>query len=302
MSRRIGWIGLGKMGAPMARNICGTQAALTVFNRSADKCKPLADAGAEIAPNISVLAAQSDVLFTMLSDDAALAQILLGERGAVAQMRQGAILIDMSTVSPAISSEIAKATDAKGVKYLRAPVSGSVALAAAGTLTVIASGPKDAFDEVSDLFDAMSARQFHVGAQEEARVLKLAVNMMVGFSAAMMGEAMALGLKNGLDRSTMLDVIGASAVASPLIGYKVDALKARDYSPAFEVVQMAKDFNLILEAGRNSATPMPLAAMVREGWSELIASGDGDADFFKYIELATRRAGISDAAGKGSGE
>lgn len=302
MSRRIGWIGLGKMGAPMARNVCEADAKLTVFNRSTEKCKPLLEAGAEIAPNVSVLAAQSDVVITMLSDDGALSQVLLAENGALSQMRAGSILIDMSTVSPAISSEIANAATAKGVRYLRAPVSGSVALAVAGTLTVIASGPQDAYEEVQDIFKAMSAKQFLVGEQEEARVLKLAVNMMVGFSAAMMGEAMALGLKNGLDRATMLDVIGSSAVASPLIGYKVAALKERDYTPAFEVTQMAKDFSLILEAGHKSATPMPLAAMVREGWSELVAAGDGDADFFKYVELAARRAGLSDAENEEPGK
>ncbi|MCB2129029.1 MAG: NAD(P)-dependent oxidoreductase [Rhodobacteraceae bacterium] len=293
MSLQIGWIGLGKMGAPMAQNLCRANMRLTVFNRSAEKSEKLVKAGAVKAPNASVLAAQSDVLFTMLSDDAALRQVLLSEVGVLNQMRKGAILVEMSTVSPGISYEISEQANALGLRYLRAPVSGSVALAEAGTLTVLASGPKPAFDEISEVLGAMSARQFYVGDGEQARVLKLSINMMVGFSAAMMGEAMALGLKNGLDRNTMLDVIGASAVASPLIGYKLDALKERNYAPAFEVSQMAKDFDLILQAGRGSATPMPLAAQVREGWSELIADGSGEEDFFKFVELATQRAGLT---------
>ncbi len=293
MTTRIGWIGLGKMGAPMAINLCRAGANVTVFNRSPDKCKPVLNAGAALAPKASVLAAQSDTLFTMLSDDCALSQVLLGDNGALKEMRTGTILVDMSTVSPSVSQDIADAAEGYGVRYLRAPVSGSVALAQAGTLAVMASGPKGAFDDCLDVLKAMSARQFYVGSHEQARVLKLSINMMVGFTAAMMGEALALGLKNGLDRATMLDVIGASAIASPLVGYKLDALKARDYSPAFEVTQMAKDFDLILEAGRQSAVPMPLAAQVREGWSELIADGDGEMDFFKYVELATQRAGTT---------
>lgn len=292
MKSRIGWIGLGKMGAPMALNLCGAGADVTVFNRSREKCRPLCDAGANLAPNASVLAAQSDILFTMLSDDAALRQVLLGDTGALKEMRKGAILVDMSTVSPTISSEVAEIANTFGLRYLRSPVSGSVALAESGAVMVMASGPIGAFEEVRSILGALSARQFHVGDQEQARVLKLSINMMVGFTAAMIGEALALGLKNGLDRTTMLDVIGASAVASPLVGYKLDTLKAQDYTPAFEVTQMAKDFDLILEAGRKSAVPMPMAAQTREGWSELIADGDGEQDFFKYVELATRRAGV----------
>ncbi|WP_256415904.1 NAD(P)-dependent oxidoreductase [Ruegeria sp. HKCCD8929] len=292
MKSRIGWIGLGKMGVPMALNLCGAGADVTVFNRSREKSRPLCDAGANLAPNASVLAAQSDVLFTMLSDDAALRQVLLGDTGALKEMRKGAILVDMSTVSPTVSSEVAEIANTFGLRYLRSPVSGSVALAESGALTVMASGPIGAFEEVRSILGALSARQFHVGDQEQARVLKLSINMMVGFTAAMIGEALALGLKNGLDRTTMLDVIGASAVASPLVGYKLDALKAQDYTPAFEVTQMAKDFDLILEAGRKSAVPMPMAAQMREGWSELIADGDAEQDFFKYVELATRRAGM----------
>lgn len=294
MSKRIGWIGLGKMGAPMASLLCKTNAQVSVYNRSPEKCGPVVEAGASLAPNASVLAAQSDILFTMLSDDKALRAVLLGDAGALKQMRAGSTLVDMSTVSAGVSNAIAELAREQGVHYLRAPVSGSVAMAEAGTLTVLASGDKAAFDASLAALETMSAKQFYVGNGEQARILKLSINMMVGFSAAMMGEALALGLKNGLDRADMLEVIGSSAVASPLIGYKLDALSAQNYAPAFEVVQMAKDYDLILGAGRDSGVPMPLAAQVREGWSELISAGEGDADFFKYVALAEKRAGLPD--------
>lgn len=289
---RVGWIGLGKMGAPMARNIQCAGYDLHVWNRSAGKYDKLIEAGASVAEDAQSLAAAVDVLFVMVSDDAALARVVLGDDGVLTHMQKGATLVEMSTVSAVVSAEVAAAAEKCGVRYLRAPVSGSVALASAGTLTILASGPRETFDNLLPLLKTLSAQQYYVGEGERARTLKLTLNMMVGFSAAMMGEAMALGLKNGLDRTTMLEVIGASVVASPLINYKLDLLKARDYSPAFEVSQMAKDFDLILEAAARSETPMPLAALVREGWGALIEAGDGAEDFFKYVELASGAAGI----------
>jgi 3-hydroxyisobutyrate dehydrogenase-like beta-hydroxyacid dehydrogenase len=290
--KAIGWIGLGKMGQPMAANLLAAGYDLSVYNRSAEKCAPLEADGAAVASDITSLAGRSEAVFSVLSDDAALRQTLLGDRGAIAHMQPGAVLIDMSTVSAAVSAEIASVAAARKVGYLRAPVSGSVAFAAAAKLTVLASGPEDVFHRCLPLLEKLSARQVHVGAADEARIMKLVVNMMVGMSAAMMGEAMALGLKNGLDRATLLEVIGASAVASPLIGYKLDALRARDYTPAFEARMMAKDFDLILEAARASATPLPISAQVREGFSAMSACGDGDADFFKYVELAAHLSGM----------
>jgi 3-hydroxyisobutyrate dehydrogenase-like beta-hydroxyacid dehydrogenase len=133
----------------------------------------------------------------------------------------------------------------------------------------------------------------HVGLGCEARVMKLALNMMVGLTAAMMGEALALGEKNGLSRDVMLDVIGASAVASPLVSYKLAMLRARDYAPAFETRMMAKDFDLALGLAHGSGVPLPMTAQVREGFTAMIAQGDGNADFFKYVELTAQLAGLN---------
>jgi 3-hydroxyisobutyrate dehydrogenase-like beta-hydroxyacid dehydrogenase len=288
---RIGWIGLGRMGEPMARNLAAAGHALTVWNRSAGKAGRLVDAGAKVAATAAGAAKGNEVVFAILSDDTSLRHILLGQGGAIGAMDKGAVLVEMSTVSPAVSGEVAAACAARGVGYVRSPVSGSVAFAEAAKLTVLASGPSADYARVLPLLRHLSAKQFHVGTACEARVLKLALNMMVGVTAAMMGEALALGAKNGLSRDTMLDVITASAVASPLVGYKADMLRRLDYAPAFTASMMAKDFDLILGAAHASSTPMPLAAQVRQGWSALVAQGDGEEDFFKYVELAARMAG-----------
>lgn len=290
--QRIGWIGLGKMGEPMARHLLRQGYELSVHNRTAAKADRLVAAGATFAARAVDAARGADVVFSMLADDAALRAALLGAEGAVAAMEKGAVLVEMSTVSPAISSDVDAACQARGVGYLRAPVSGSVAFAEGAKLTVLASGPMAVYNAVLPLLQAFSARQVHVGTGCEARVMKLALNMMVGMTAAMMGEALALGQKNGLSRDTMLEVIGASAVASPLVTYKLAMLKGRDYAAAFEARMMAKDFDLALAAAHGSGVPMPLTAQVREGWSALIARGDGEADFFKYVELAAAMAGL----------
>ena len=290
--QRIGWIGLGKMGAPMAGHLRAAGHEMNVFNRTPAKADRLVTLGATLAASPGAVAFGAGRVFSMLADDAALRAALLGSGGAIAAMDKGAVLIEMSTVSAGISAELDLACGARGLGYLRAPVSGSVAFAETAKLTVLASGPSAVYAAVLPLLQTFSARQVHVGEGCEARVMKLALNMMVGMTAAMMGEALALGQKNGLSRDVMLEVIGASAVASPLVAYKLATLRARDYAPAFEVRMMAKDFDLALAAAHSSNTPLPLAAQVREGWSAMIAGGDGDADFFKYVELTAGLAGL----------
>jgi 3-hydroxyisobutyrate dehydrogenase-like beta-hydroxyacid dehydrogenase len=165
-------------------------------------------------------------------------------------------------------------------------------VAAAALLTILASGPKEAYDACLPAFEAMGKFQFHVGEGEEARYLKLTLNMMVGTSAAMVGEALTFGERGGMDWQQMLDIIDASVVASPLVKYKIQALKDRDYAPAFTAAQMGKDFDLALDAARQMDVPMPLTAQVRQNWSAMKANGKGELDFFAYVALLEEIAGI----------
>lgn len=294
MVDRIGWIGLGKMGEPMALNLVRAGRDLTVWNRSAGRCEPLCAAGARVAVDIPALAECVDILFVSVADDTALRQVALGDGGALAHMAPASLLIETSTVSVALSAEIAAAAEARGIRYLRAPVSGSVLLANAGTLGMLVSGPREAFEAVLPVLGLITGRQLYAGDGEQARVLKLSVNMMVGLIAAMTGEAMAFCLKNGVDRATTVDGIAASVAASPLFGYKADALKARDFTAKFSVEQIAKDFDLALSAGRAEDVPMPLTALVRQGWASLVATGQGGEDFFICTETAIRAAGVDE--------
>lgn len=295
---KVGWIGLGMMGEPMAQNVLKAGFPLQVFNRSREKAGMLDDEGAIVAESAADLARASETLVTMISDDVALAAVALGDDGVFAHMAAGSLFIDMSTVSPAMSARVADAAAAKGIHYLRAPVSGSIGLAAAGTLTIFASGPKDKYEESLALFEAMGGSLFHVGTGEEARYLKLAINMMVGITAGMMAEALTLGEKGGLDWDQMVEIISSSAVASPLINYKVDTLKNRDFTPAFPAWMMAKDFNLALDTARDESLPLPITALVRQHWSAMEATGRGEMDFFAYVTLMEQLSGLDSGSDK----
>ena len=237
-------------------------------------------AGLAVAENVVDLAGSVGTVVSTIPNDAALRTLAFGPDGLAARLKPGSMWIEMSTVSPAVSAEVAAALARRDIAYLRAPVSGSTAMAAAGTLAVMASGPRAAFEAAEPILAAFSAKRFYVGEAEQARYLKLVINTLVGATASLMAEALALGHKGGLDTAVMLDVIGQSAVASPLIGYKRDTILKGSYEPAFTVEQMIKDFDLITDTARHDHVPMFAAALIRQQYEEALARGDGKKDFF----------------------
>ena len=286
----IGWIGLGKMGVPMASHLLAAGFALTVHNRSPGPEAALRDAGADVAASPSDVAASAGIIVSMISDDAALGTD--GATGIFGAAAPGALYIDMSTVSPDMSARVAARAAECGIGYLRAPVSGGIALAVAGTITVLASGARDDYERAKPVFDAMAKKSFYVGGAEEARYIKLALNMMVGTTGAMMSEALVFAERGGAACDTILDVMGESAIASPLVGYKLEPLRQRNFAPTFSARQMAKDFDLLLGAARRTDTPLPLSAMVRQMWSSMIAAGSGEEDFIAYVKTMETLSGM----------
>ena len=291
-TQKVGWIGLGKMGIPMSSNLVKAGYSLTVYNRTAEKTKALADQGAAVVDSPKAAAEGQDVIISMISDDTVLEAVSFGEGGAFEGAVKGSIFIDMSTVSPMSSACVAEAAEAKGIQYLRSPVSGSTVLAEAGTLTIFASGPRDAYDACEDMFSHMGQKSFYVGSTEEARYLKLVLNMMVGLSSAMVAEALTFGEAGGMDWEQMIEIVGNSVVASPLVGYKTQMLKDRNWAPAFTSTQMAKDFDTALATGKLTNVPMPLTAIVRQFWGTMMATGKEDQDFFALVTLLEEMAGL----------
>jgi 3-hydroxyisobutyrate dehydrogenase-like beta-hydroxyacid dehydrogenase len=276
----IGWIGVGKMGGPMSRRLIEAGYRVLVLDRDSHNRALAASAGAEIVADVGAMAAEADLVFSIIPDDAVLRDIVSQPGGLAGSMARGGAFVDMSTVSPPASEAVADLLAGAGIDYLRAPVSGSTGNAQAGTLTVMASGPRALFDRIEPMLAAISAKRFYLGEAEQARYLKLAVNTLVGATSSILAEALALGRKGNLSLDVMLDVICQSAVASPLIGYKRDMLISGNYEPAFTVEQMIKDFDLITDAARASHAPMLLAAIVRQQYEQAWVRGDAQKDFF----------------------
>lgn len=289
----VGWAGIGKMGGPMSRRVLDAGYALHVYEPLPENRATIVAEGANVAHSLEDLSATSDVIVLTIPNDAVLRELIFSNGGLASVMKSGQTLVEMSTVSPAISAEVDEAMTALGVAYLRAPVSGSTATALAGTLSVMASGPEQTYKLVEPMFECFASRRFYVGKAEEARYLKLVLNALVGATSAFLGEALTLGLKGNLTLETMLTVICESAVASPLIAYKRDLLVDRNFDPAFSVSQMMKDFDLILGAARSDHVPMYLASMIRQQYEAAYTEGLAEKDFFVLFEQAERLAGMS---------
>ena len=211
----------------------------------------------------------------MIPSDQAFLDVVSGVRQSA---KPTACLIDMSTISPDVSAQAAELLDAAGIGYLRAPVSGSTALAAAGTLSILVSGPERTFQAWRPLIGMLGKKIAYLGPNEEARIMKLVVNVIVAAINSSLAEALNLGRRSGLDWNAMIDVINDSAVASPYIASKVAKLKERDWSPAATVGVIAKDMDLALELGRKRGAFLPLTAVARQVLAAVEGRGQGQLD------------------------
>lgn len=288
----IGWIGLGKMGAPMSQQLIKAGYKMTIYDLSNEQMQRLVCNSVMAAESPEHVASRSDIIFSVISDDTALIDITLGQKGLLKGVRPGSLFVDMSTVSAGASKLVAEGTSQKGINYLRAPVSGSTVFAETGELTILASGPKESFDHCSKIFSLLSKKALFVGNNEEARYVKLLINMIVGISAAMTAEALTFGKQGGLDWEQMLDIVDCSVARSPLIGFKIPPLKERDFTPAFTISQMCKDFDIIMDTGNQMNTFMPLTSLVRQFMSAMRATKLGDLDYFGLVKLWEKMSNV----------
>lgn len=288
----IGWIGLGKLGLPIAARVAGTACRVAGHDIAPARLALAAETGIAAAGSLAEACAH-DIVFTCLPDDAALLGAALGEGGILAAMRPGAVLVEVSTVSPKASAAVAAAAP-EGIDYLRLPVSGNASIAHTGNLTCFASGPRAAFEAVRPVLAAFTRAQYWLGEAEEARYAKLAVNLMLAATAVMMGESLTLARRGNIAWDDMLGVLADSAAASPMVKYKVGPLAARDFSSTFSCHQMVKDLDLILGAGRDGGVPMPMAALIRETYAAIIGMGGGEDDFIAPVRHSERLAGLGE--------
>jgi len=298
---RVGFVGLGRMGAPMAHSLLRAGFPLTVANRSAHRADPLAAAGAAVAGSPAEAAAATDVLITMLADGPAAEAVLLGPDGVLAGAREGLIVLEMSTIGPAAARELAAACEQRGVTLLDAPVSGSVPAAEAATFTTFVGGDRTAFARARPVLAAMTSTQLWLGESGAGAAMKLALNGMIAATAQMLSEALVLAERSGIEREAAYDAIAASAVASRFVGYKRDAfLSPGDGPVAFTLELMQKDVELVLAHARACRVPVPGVAAADQMLTVARALEGDDADL-AAVAGAVRALADTESAALGPG-
>jgi 3-hydroxyisobutyrate dehydrogenase-like beta-hydroxyacid dehydrogenase len=262
-------IGLGHMGTAIAERLVDAGLEPLVWNRTPEKAASLQ---ARTAASPADLAASVDVVLTSLANDEALETVAAD---IAAGARPGTVLVDLSTVSPEASARVA----ALGLDYVRAPVSGNPAVVRAGNLAFIVSGPAEAIERVEPILLAIGRSVHVVGEAEEARIVKLAVNLVIGGIAELLAEALVLGEASGVSRRALLEVMGDSAAGAPFVKYKTEALLNDDFSATFTTALMEKDVDLMLEAAEEAGVELPIAAHLKELLQATAADGYADHDF-----------------------
>ncbi|MCC6304328.1 MAG: NAD(P)-dependent oxidoreductase [Rhodobacteraceae bacterium] len=289
----VGFIGLGRMGQPMAANLLRAGFRVIAHDIVPERVRALAAAGAEAAAGPGALAGASDIVISMIMNDAILHEVALGPGGVVANLREGAVYADLSTVTPGASAAVGRAAAARGRGYLCGAVAGSTGLAAAGRLTLFASGAEADFTRCRPAFEAVAARALHVGTGEAAAYLKLVHSLVVGVYSAMLGEALAFGEKGGLDLGLMVDVLEGGPLASQQLTLKAPVLKARRFDdPPSDIDTAAKDVDMILDTARADAMPLPILSAVRQLMAAAQAAGGGRRDIYSILETSERLGGI----------
>ena len=264
------------MGSAVAERLLGAGYELLVHNRTPDKAEPLRARGAKTAETAEDLAAAVDVVLTSLADDNALEAVAAAVAGAA---RPGTVLVDLSTVSPAASARVAALAEQASLLYLRAPVSGNPSVVRAGDLTFIVSGPREALERAEPILLAIGRAIHEVGDAEQARVVKLAINLVIAGLAELMAEALVLGDASGVSRAALLETMGDSAAGAPFVRYKTEPLLRDDYSATFTTTLMGKDVDLVLEEAASAGLHLPLAVQINALIRSAVDAGYGDDDF-----------------------
>ena len=280
---QVAVVGLGKMGATLARRLLSEGLTVTVWNRNPALAAPLVSAGAGAVADLADIWRTTGTAMTFLADDEAVLQVYLSGGGLVESAPAGALLIEMSTISPTASSRVAAAAADHDLRYLRCPVSGNPSVLESGNISLIVSGHEDAVEAGRPVLSHVGPTLYYVGREEQARVMKLAVNSLLAATAEMLAEVVTLCEASGIDRSVLLDVLSGSAVGSPFIRYKTDALLERRYDATFTTAMLVKDLQLAQSVAADEAVPMPVTELVTELAVASCEEGLGDLDFLALL-------------------
>jgi 3-hydroxyisobutyrate dehydrogenase len=283
--KKIGFIGLGVMGAPMASNLLSKGYALKVYNRTAEKADALAKLGAEVAESPADAARHGDVVITMVSDDDAIRDVYYGEQGVINAVRPGTTVIDCSTISPALSVKLAGDIQSRSAHFLDAPVTGSKPGAVNGTLLFMVGGDSRIIDQHRDVLLAMGKEIIHTGANGSGSTAKLAHNTMVAINLAGLAEGISIAAKGGIDPSVFLKIVQAGNAASKVAELKSEKILSGDYSVQFALGLMLKDLKLASGLTDRMGLSSPMLGTVKNLFQMGQTAGLGDSDLSALMRL-----------------
>ena len=289
----LGYIGLGAMGGRMAARLLSKGHTVTGYNRTRSKAQWLIDRGMTWADSPRAVAEAVDTVFVMVTDSAALEAVALGPDGFLAGLAPGRTVIDMSTISPAVSRAIAAQVREAGGDMVDAPVSGSVATLEQGKLSMMVGGDIETFDRVKPLLEDVGPKVTHVGGNGLAVSMKIAVNLSLAVQMLAFSEGVLLAEKSGIARSTAVEVLTNSVVASPMVQYRGPFVLGMPDEVWFSVNMMQKDMSLALEMGRELSVPLPTTAVTNEFLTAARGAGLSEKDFAALFSLLARLSGVS---------
>jgi len=289
---KIGFIGLGKMGRPMALNLLKAGFPVTVHNRSRGVVEELGKAGAHQVFSPRDVAEECDIVLTCLPNSKAVEEVYLGKEGAISHARRGQIFIDHSTVGPSTSGSLARAAGEKGASFLDAPISGGPVGAETGTLTIMVGGEKDAFDKAKPVLEAMGKNIHHVGSSGAGSVVKLANQLLVAINLSGLVEALVMGAKAGVDPNMMMEVLGTSYGGSVILNRLGPLLVQRNFQARTPVNLILKDLGLIKELSDELSLRLLMGSLAEEIFSEAKAQGYGEQDMVALVRPLEELAGV----------
>ena len=292
MKKRIGFIGLGIMGRPMCKNLINAGYSLAVWNRSKPGLDIVVGYGATAANSPREVAEKSDVVITMVVESSDVRQVLLGPNGVIEGVRPGMTVIDMSTISPKVTREIAKQLAEKAVRMLDAPVSGGDTGAKAGTLSIMVGGPEEAFKECLPIFEAMGKNIIHIGPNGAGQTVKLCNQIGCVLNILGVSEALVLAAKSGVDLKKMHQAVSAGAAGSWMMTNLPPKIMERNFEPGFMVKHQQKDLRLVMEAAQDLGISLPGASLVHQLFHSVEADGNAEKGTQALITALEKLAGV----------
>jgi 3-hydroxyisobutyrate dehydrogenase-like beta-hydroxyacid dehydrogenase len=289
----LGYVGLGVMGGGVVRRLLAAGHTVTVWNRTRAKAEPLLELGGRWADSPREVAERSEIVFTMVTNTEAVNAVTEGPDGILAGLGPGKVYVDMSTASPANTRELAQRVADVGATMLDAPVSGSVITLEQGKLSIMVGGDEAAFERVLPILEAIGPRVFHVGPNGSAVTMKIAINLSLAVQMLAFSEGVLLAEKSGIEREKAVEVMLASVIASPMIGYRGPFVLQQPDEAWFDCRMMQKDMNLALELGHRLAVPLPTTSATNELLTAANGMGIGHRDFAALFDVLAAMSGVS---------